>query len=104
MSFTNGETVKPLKVKKDCKSETGTELTFYPSKSVFTMTEFNRRTLETRLRELAFLNTGVNIILGTGCYTEDYLDEQTINFSVEDLLQRIQVWHQFRRKSLDLPG
>ena len=29
--------------------------------------------------------TGVNIILGTGCYTEDYLDEQTINFSVEDL-------------------
>ena len=29
--------------------------------------------------------TGVNIILGTGCYTEDYLDEQTLNFSVEDL-------------------
>ena len=29
--------------------------------------------------------TGVNIILGTGCYTEDYLDEQTLNFSIEDL-------------------
>ncbi len=29
--------------------------------------------------------TGVNIILGTGCYTEDYLDEKILNFSVEDL-------------------
>ncbi len=29
--------------------------------------------------------TGVNIILGTGCYTEDFLDEQTLNFSIEDL-------------------
>ena len=29
--------------------------------------------------------TGVNIILGTGCYTEDYLDEQILNFSIEDL-------------------
>ena len=29
--------------------------------------------------------TGVNIILGTGCYTEDYLDEKTLNSSVEDL-------------------
>ena len=29
--------------------------------------------------------TGVNIILGTGCYTEDYLDEKILNFSVDDL-------------------
>ena len=29
--------------------------------------------------------TGVNIILGTGCYTEDYLDDQTLNYSIEDL-------------------
>ena len=38
MSFTNGEPSKALKAVKDCKDETGTEITFYPSKSVFTMT------------------------------------------------------------------
>src|SRR5471030_1262857 len=41
----------------------GTQVTFFPSPKTFTMVEFDFPTIEHRLRELAFLNSGINIVL-----------------------------------------
>ena len=63
MEFRNGEAVAPLAAVGAAYDRRGTEVTFLPSKKTFTMTEFDFATLEHRLRELAFLNSGVTIIL-----------------------------------------
>ncbi len=63
MRFAHGDPVAPLKVVGDVKGGRGTEVTFLPSTQTFTMTEFDYPTLEHRLRELAFLNSGVTIYL-----------------------------------------
>ncbi len=63
MSFTHGEPDGPLAVTGDWAGRNGTEITFLPSTETFTMTEFDFATLEHRLRELAFLNSGVRIVL-----------------------------------------
>ncbi|HKM88053.1 MAG TPA: DNA topoisomerase (ATP-hydrolyzing) subunit B [Xanthobacteraceae bacterium] len=63
MEFRDGEPVAPLAVVGAAQDKRGTEVTFLPAKTTFTMTEFDFATLEHRLRELAFLNSGVNIVL-----------------------------------------
>jgi DNA gyrase subunit B len=63
MSFTHGDPDEHLKIIGDADGKKGTEITFLPSKETFTKTEFDFGTLEHRLRELAFLNSGVTITL-----------------------------------------
>ena len=63
MEFRDGEALAPLSVVGAAHDKRGTEVTFLPSPRTFTMTEFDFATLEHRLRELAFLNSGVLIVL-----------------------------------------
>src|SRR6202789_321142 len=63
MRFRDGDPEAPLKVVGDAQGRRGTEVTFLPSPKTFTKVEFDFATLEHRLRELAFLNSGVTIIL-----------------------------------------
>jgi len=61
--FEKGETVKHLEVVGDANGKKGTEVRFLASTETFSNLDFNYETLERRLRELAFLNSGVRILL-----------------------------------------
>ncbi|WP_428677037.1 DNA topoisomerase (ATP-hydrolyzing) subunit B [Reyranella sp.] len=62
--FRHGEPEGDLKIVGEAdQGQHGTEVTFLPSTGTFTKTEFDFATLEHRLRELAFLNSGVRIVL-----------------------------------------
>jgi len=62
ISFKNGDSLKPLKEIGKTK-KTGTKITFLPSKEIFSSTKFYSTILQKRMRELAFLNKGISIIL-----------------------------------------
>ena len=63
IEFAHGESLAPLRVIGEAHGKRGTEVTFYASPETFTNVEYDFATLEHRLRELAFLNSGVNILL-----------------------------------------
>ena len=73
--FKHGDVVAPLKVVGDApvvdgKAKRGTSVTFLPSTETFTHVDFDYGTIEHRLRELAFLNSGVHIILTDARHAE----------------------------------
>src|SRR6184192_1848240 len=63
IEFAHGDAVAPLNVVGEANGKRGTEVTFLASTETFTNVEYDFPTLEHRLRELAFLNSGVNIVL-----------------------------------------
>ena len=62
MRFERGDTTVPL-TRVSPSKETGTEITFKPDQEIFDVSEFKWEILANRLRELAFLNKGITIIL-----------------------------------------
>jgi DNA gyrase subunit B len=75
MIFNSGNSLKPLKEKGKTKKK-GTKITFLPSKEIFTSTKFSSTILQKRMRELAFLNKGISIILtdSTTAKSKEYIN------------------------------
>ena len=71
IQFENGKAKAPLKQVGRAKVDSGTQINFIPSEEIFSSTKFSFSILEKRLRELAFLNKGVQIIL------EDFSQKKT---------------------------
>jgi len=61
--YVRGEAVSAVKTTGKVKSKTGTRVTFYPDKLIFKNINFKYETLEDRLRELAYLNKDLTIIV-----------------------------------------
>lgn len=83
MEFRHGDAIEPLKVVGPAGDKRGTEVTFTPSAETFTMVEFDYKTLEHRLRELAFLNSGVRIVLTDARHAEVVREELMYEGGVE---------------------
>ena len=62
ITFKNGNSLNPLKEIGKTKKN-GTKVNFLPSKDIFSSTKFSSTILQKRMRELAFLNKGISIIL-----------------------------------------
>ena len=76
VEFKDGKAISPLKIVGKT-NKTGTLIKFVPSKEVFSSIEFNSSTLQKRMRELAFLNKGLTIILldKTGKKEKEYTNK-----------------------------
>src|SRR5947207_2303801 len=83
MEFRDGVAVSPLAVAGAAQDRQGTEVTFLPSPKTFTMLEFDFATLEHRLRELAFLNSGVLIVLSDKRHAVEKREEMRYEGGVE---------------------
>ncbi|AIJ51704.1 DNA gyrase, B subunit [Brucella abortus 01-4165] len=100
MSFTHGVADAPLVVTGDAGSETGTEVSFLPSPDTFSMVEFDYETLERRLRELAFLNSGVRIKLADRRHAD--VKEQELHYD-GGLVEFVKYIDQSKKSLLEEP-
>ena len=89
MRFKHGDAEAPLKAMGDAGGKKGTKVTFLPSKETFSKIEFDFATLEHRLRELAFLNSGVRIILSDLRGPEPKVEEMLYEGGVEAFVKFI---------------
>ena len=74
VEFYNGEAKKPLKEIGKSK-ENGTQITFLPSKEIFSSIKFSGTILIKRMRELAFLNKGIKITFIDGSQKKEKIQE-----------------------------
>ena len=74
IEFKNGDAKAPLKVSGKSK-QTGTQITFLPSKEIFSSIKFSANILIKRMRELAFLNKGIKIIFTDASQKKEKITE-----------------------------
>ena len=95
MEFRRGDPVSPLVVTGDAPYResgeflSGTEVTFLPSTDTFAFIEFDRKTLEHRLRELAFLNSGVTIWLKDHREAEPFEEVMSYEGGIEAFVRHL---------------
>ncbi|UPJ42302.1 DNA topoisomerase (ATP-hydrolyzing) subunit B [Bradyrhizobium sp. 40] len=87
IEFAHGDAVAPLKVVGDAPGRRGTEVTFQASTETFKNIEYDFATLEHRLRELAFLNSGVNIALSDMRHAVEKREEMHYSGGVEEFVK-----------------
>ena len=83
MEFRDGVAVAPLKARRRCQGQARHRSDVPASPKTFTMVEFDFATLEHRLRELAFLNSGVNIVLSDMRHAVEKREEMKYEGGVE---------------------
>src|SRR5271169_5525861 len=87
IEFAHGDAVAPLKVVGEANGKRGTEVTFTASTGTFTNVVYDFATLEHRLRELAFLNSGVNIVLSDMRHAIEKREEMRYVGGVEEFVK-----------------
>ncbi|MCC8980875.1 DNA topoisomerase (ATP-hydrolyzing) subunit B [Bradyrhizobium acaciae] len=87
IEFAHGDAVAPLKVVGDAPGKRGTEVTFLASTETFKNVEYDFATLEHRLRELAFLNSGVHIVLSDMRHAVEKREEMHYSGGVEEFVK-----------------
>ncbi|PAY10323.1 MULTISPECIES: DNA topoisomerase (ATP-hydrolyzing) subunit B [Bradyrhizobium] len=87
IEFAHGDAVAPLKVVGDAPGRRGTEVTFLASTETFKNIEYDFATLEHRLRELAFLNSGVHIVLSDMRHAVEKREEMHYSGGVEEFVK-----------------
>ena len=86
--YERGHVINKLKVIGDCDLEaTGTKVTFLPDKEIFEETVFDYDTLKVRLREMAFLTKGLNIILRDDRVEPQHKKEFCYEGGIEEFVQ-----------------
>ena len=99
MRFRHGDAEAPLAKIGPQNGKRGTEITFLPSTETFTKTVFDFATLEHRLRELAFLNSGVRLFLTDARGSED----KTVELHYEGGLEAFVTWLDRSKVALHKP-
>src|SRR6201985_1698171 len=83
----HGDVVAPLRVVGEANGKRGTEVTFLASTETFKNVEYDFATLEHRLRELAFLNSGVHIVLSDTRHAVEKREEMHYDGGVEEFVK-----------------
>ena len=96
--FEGGKTVEPLRVVGDADGRRGTEVRFLASTKTFSNLDYSFKILEARLRELAFLNSGVRIILKDERHAEVQMVELHYDGGVREFVRYLD-----RHKSALIP-
>ena len=90
VEFKNGEAKAPLKIVGKSK-DSGTEITFLPSKEIFSSIKFNGSILIKRMRELAFLNKGIKITFSDGLNKKQKIEEFSYEGGVLEFVEFLDI-------------